>query len=244
MNPTVDIKALRRTNGILTAGTWLLTAGVVSYSLTTAAAFVEGYSRWELGGIVLALMVDLAFVMSLQADAVLARHDVTDLGAWPAAFRWFTGAACVFLNTWYYVQRGDVIGVAVHLIAPTLLLLLSEVAPVYRRAMARVIAGHAAAEAAPAPPAREVVTLDREPDADPEPEVVTEVPLVAEIATVEAPKPAPAPAVAVPPALVAHAQRIADTHKANTGLPMDAETLRVQLNLPAAMADSIAAQLT
>ncbi|MEV7565180.1 DUF2637 domain-containing protein [Streptomyces tanashiensis] len=53
----------------------------------------------------------------------------------------------------------------------------------------------------------------------------------------------PAPAVAVPPALLAHAQKIADAHRAQTGAPIDAETLRTRHGMPAALADSIALQL-
>lgn len=143
----VDLGALRRTGRVLTIGTWALIAGVVAYSLMTSAPFVAEYSRWEGGGIVLALMVDMAFIMSLQADAVLSRHGVA-LGGWPRAFRWFTGTACAFLNTWHYVEAGDPIGVALHTIAPVLLLFVSEVAPIYRRAIAEIIAAHVAAAAA------------------------------------------------------------------------------------------------
>jgi hypothetical protein len=60
----------------------------------------------------------------------------------------------------------------------------------------------------------------------------------------EQPAPAPSvPAVAVPPALLAHAQKIADAHRAQTGSPIDAETLRTRHGMPAALADSIALQL-
>ncbi|MER7539561.1 DUF2637 domain-containing protein [Streptomyces sp. NPDC097704] len=62
----------------------------------------------------------------------------------------------------------------------------------------------------------------------------------------ERPEPAPsapAPAVPVPPALLAHAQKIADAHRAQTGEPIDAETLRTRHGMPAALADSIALQL-
>ncbi|WP_372350200.1 DUF2637 domain-containing protein [Streptomyces sp. KL116D] len=56
------------------------------------------------------------------------------------------------------------------------------------------------------------------------------------------PAPAPAP-VNVPPALVERAQKIADAHRAATGDPIDAATLRARLGVPAPMADSLAAQL-
>ncbi|MFF0429558.1 DUF2637 domain-containing protein [Streptomyces sp. NPDC004520] len=60
----------------------------------------------------------------------------------------------------------------------------------------------------------------------------------------ERPEPAPsAPAVPVPPALLAHAQKIADAHRAQTGAPIDAETLRTRHGMPAALANSIAHQL-
>lgn len=58
------------------------------------------------------------------------------------------------------------------------------------------------------------------------------------------PEPEPTPtAVAVPPALVAHAQKVADDHRARTGFPIDADTLRTRLGVPPQMADAIAAEL-
>ncbi|GHJ92663.1 SpdA2 protein [Streptomyces sp. NE5-10] len=68
------------------------------------------------------------------------------------------------------------------------------------------------------------------PEEQPEPEPVPEpVPVV--------------PAVVVPPALMAHAQKIADAHRTQTGRPIDAETLRIRHGMPPALADSIALQL-
>ncbi|XUM00384.1 DUF2637 domain-containing protein [Streptomyces venezuelae ATCC 10712] len=70
------------------------------------------------------------------------------------------------------------------------------------------------------------------PEPEPEPEPVPE----------PAPEPEPAP-VAVPPALVAHAQKVADDYRARTGYPIDADTLRARLGVPPLMASAIAAQL-
>ncbi|MFC8505989.1 DUF2637 domain-containing protein [Streptomyces sp. NPDC057411] len=57
-------------------------------------------------------------------------------------------------------------------------------------------------------------------------------------------EPAPvAPAVTVPPALLDHARKIADTHHAQTGAPIDATTLRARLGVPAPLADAITIQL-
>ncbi|MEV5491877.1 DUF2637 domain-containing protein [Streptomyces bobili] len=54
----------------------------------------------------------------------------------------------------------------------------------------------------------------------------------------------PAPgAPTVPAALLDHARKLADTHRASTGSPMTAEALAARLGLPAPMTDAIAAQL-
>ncbi|MGW8952661.1 DUF2637 domain-containing protein [Streptomyces sp. NPDC055709] len=64
---------------------------------------------------------------------------------------------------------------------------------------------------------------------------------------VEAAEPVPALAAAppadVPPALVDHARKLADAHRASTGTPIDAATLRDRLGLPSPMADQLAAHL-
>jgi hypothetical protein len=55
--------------------------------------------------------------------------------------------------------------------------------------------------------------------------------------------PAARPAPAVPAALVAHARKVADAHRTRTGSPIDIDTLRARLGVPAPLADAIAAQL-
>ncbi|MGW7195824.1 DUF2637 domain-containing protein [Streptomyces chryseus] len=59
-----------------------------------------------------------------------------------------------------------------------------------------------------------------------------------------APEPAPAPATPVPPALVTHARKVADDHRARTGTPIDIPTLRARLGVPLPLAEAIATQLT
>lgn len=147
-----DVKALERTSRVITAGTWFIIGGVILYSLMVTTPFVAAHSPkgdWQLAAPVLGLMMDAAFVMSLQADSVLARHGVTGLGPWPRAFRWFTGLGSLFLNVWVSVQASDWTGTALHALAPLLLLFVSEVGPVWRASMARLIADAelAAAEA-------------------------------------------------------------------------------------------------
>ncbi|MFG2302382.1 DUF2637 domain-containing protein [Actinacidiphila glaucinigra] len=97
-----------------------------------------------------------------------------------------------------------------------------------------------AADTAPAPepvPAAEPapqVTVERAPDS------VPELPA----SPVPAPVPAPVSLPSVPPALLAHARKVADTHHAATGQLIDTATLRTRLGVPPALADVIAAQLT
>ncbi|MFF2366296.1 DUF2637 domain-containing protein [Streptomyces sp. NPDC058122] len=53
----------------------------------------------------------------------------------------------------------------------------------------------------------------------------------------------PTPAVTVPVALLDHARKIADSHRAATGSPMAADALSARLGLPGPMTAAIAAQL-
>ncbi|MFE9767025.1 hypothetical protein ACFYPC_21305 [Streptomyces sp. NPDC005808] len=129
-------KTIRRTRRVLTGGRWFLITGLVFYSLMTTTPFVSAHSEWRWSGFVLGLIVDAAFIMALSAESTLARHGVTKLGAWPVAFRWLTGLSSVFLNVWLSVSARDAVGVAVHLIAPALVMLLAEVGPVYMAALA------------------------------------------------------------------------------------------------------------
>ncbi|MFF4356199.1 DUF2637 domain-containing protein [Streptomyces sp. NPDC001604] len=84
------------------------------------------------------------------------------------------------------------------------------------------------------------------PDIEPEPTPAAE-PSAAltteETPALPAPAPAAAPAVPVPPALVAHARKVADEHRARTGQEIDPGALRARLGVPPAIADAIATQL-
>ncbi|MFJ3340017.1 hypothetical protein ACIPT3_02355 [Streptomyces diastaticus] len=132
----MDTKAIVRTRRVLTGGRWFLITGLVFYSLMTTTPFVSAHSEWAWSGWVLGLIVDAAFIMALSAEGTLAKYGVTSLGAWPVAFRWVTGLSSVFLNVWLSVSARDWVGVAVHLIAPALVMLLAEVGPVYMKALA------------------------------------------------------------------------------------------------------------
>ncbi|MFK0229714.1 DUF2637 domain-containing protein [Streptomyces sp. NPDC090303] len=87
--------------------------------------------------------------------------------------------------------------------------------------------------------------IERDDVAEPEPEIAPAPALPSpepEPVPEAAQEPEPAP-VAVPPALVAHARKIADDYRTRTGYPMDADTLRTRLGVPPLMANAIAAQL-
>ncbi|MFE5621697.1 helix-turn-helix domain-containing protein [Streptomyces virginiae] len=127
---------ITNTRRILTGGQWFLITGLVFYSLMTTTPLVAEHSKWAWSGAALGLIVDAAFIMALSAESTLARHSVTKLGAWPVAFRWFTGLSSVFLNVWASVSAQDWVGVAIHMIAPALVMLLAEVGPVYMAALA------------------------------------------------------------------------------------------------------------
>ncbi|MFI9027231.1 DUF2637 domain-containing protein [Streptomyces sp. NPDC053560] len=102
-------------------------------------------------------------------------------------------------------------------------------------------------------PAPEPVTVERAsepPPAElPAPETVPEEapdaadePSPEPVAVAPSPRPAPS-APTVPPALLDHARKVADTHQATTGSPIDADALRARLGVPPALADAITAQL-
>ncbi|MGW7572478.1 DUF2637 domain-containing protein [Streptomyces sp. NPDC054765] len=100
-------------------------------------------------------------------------------------------------------------------------------------------------------PVTKSVTVER-PVASPPVELPTPVPVSTEVPeATEEPSPEPAPvtprpaasAPAVPPALLDHARKIADTHRASTGSPIDSATLRARLGVPPVLADAITAQL-
>ncbi|MDJ1644228.1 DUF2637 domain-containing protein [Streptomyces pakalii] len=88
---------------------------------------------------------------------------------------------------------------------------------------------------APAPEPAADVTVERAPEPAPE--------LPAASSGEPAPLPPPVPAVTVPPALLDHARKLSDAHRATTGARIDSTTLRARLGVPAPLADAITAQL-
>ncbi|POX36729.1 hypothetical protein C3486_32035 [Streptomyces sp. Ru73] len=94
-------------------------------------------------------------------------------------------------------------------------------------------------ERAPEPPPVELPAPETGPEEAPE---AAEEPSPEPVAVAPSPRPAPS-APAVPPALLDHARKVADTHQAATGTPIDADTLRARLGVPPVLAEAISAQL-
>ncbi|QES07471.1 DUF2637 domain-containing protein [Streptomyces venezuelae] len=97
----------------------------------------------------------------------------------------------------------------------------------------------------PAPPASEThPVVEPEPigETSADPERVPESDAVAKLEPTP-PVPTTAPTVPVPAALVEHARKLAADHRTRTGHPIDTDTLRARLGVPAPMADAIVAQL-
>lgn len=129
---TSELKSVTRTRKVVNFMLWVIVAGAVFYSLMTSTPLVSAHSIWHWSGWALGLLTDAAFILSISADAMLSKHGLGG-GRWAVAFRWVTGLASLFLNTWSSVAHGDWVGVAIHSIAPVILVFAAEVAPIYRR---------------------------------------------------------------------------------------------------------------
>ena len=129
---TNELRSVGRTRRIVNGAVWVIASAAILFSLMTGAPLVSAHSEWRWTGWLLPVLVDAALVLSLSADAVLSKHGLRG-GRWPTGFRWVTGLASLFLNTWGSLSSGDWVGVAIHSIAPVILICTSEVAPIYRR---------------------------------------------------------------------------------------------------------------
>ncbi|MDH6120259.1 hypothetical protein ABH930_006221 [Kitasatospora sp. GAS204A] len=165
---------IRRTGLVLSAGTWILIIAVCTFSAMTGTQFIGAHSPWHWSGWILATSIDVAFVMSLQTDATLARYGVRS-GHWPAAFRLLTGAFSVFVNIGDAALHHDPVGIVVHLIAPALLLVLGEAGPAWQLQLVNLRQGaHPMSASSTTPDDRgahlipEVRTPETDPPADAE----------------------------------------------------------------------------
>ncbi|MBZ4322480.1 hypothetical protein JNW98_24425 [Streptomyces sp. SCA2-4] len=132
---------LRSVEKTLAAGTWAITFGAVLFSVLTVTPLVRGVTAqgWSWTAPILPLVVDAAVVIVIRLDSAIARLGGR-AGAWPTALRWLTGTMTLALNIGDSALHGDAVGVAVHAVAPILLIVTAEASLAYRRAITAALA--------------------------------------------------------------------------------------------------------
>ncbi len=125
----------------LSGGTWLIVCGAMLYSILTVTPLMAAHTaeQWDWTAPILPLVVDAAVVIVVKLDDVLARLGGHG-GRWPVVLRWMTGLMTLALNTADSALKKDLVGVAVHSVAPLLLIVTAETSLAYRRAIARAVA--------------------------------------------------------------------------------------------------------
>ncbi|MFJ6616993.1 DUF2637 domain-containing protein [Kitasatospora sp. NPDC091335] len=138
---------IRSAEKALAVGTWTITLGAVLYSVLTVTPLMSHHTPkdWGWTAPILPLVVDAAVVIVVRMDSTLTRLD-GDGGRWPAVLRWMTGAMTVLLNVGQSALDHDKVGVAVHSVAPLLLIVTAETSLAYRRAIAAALTARAARE--------------------------------------------------------------------------------------------------
>lgn len=132
---------IRSAERALSVGTWLIVAGAMLYSILTVTPLAAQHTprEWTWTAPILPLVVDAAVVIVVRLDAVLARLGGHG-GRWPIALRWMTGCMTLALNVADSALHKDLVGVAVHAVAPLLLIVTAETGLAYRRAIAAAVA--------------------------------------------------------------------------------------------------------
>jgi hypothetical protein len=130
-------------------GTWLIVCGAMLYSILTVTPLMARHTAgaWDWTAPILPLVVDAAVVIVVKLDDVLARLGGQG-GRWPVALRWMTGSMTLALNVADSALARDMVGVAVHAVAPLLLIVTAETSLAYRRAIAAAVAALEAEEKA------------------------------------------------------------------------------------------------
>ncbi|MFI1410845.1 DUF2637 domain-containing protein [Streptomyces sp. NPDC020707] len=131
---------IRSAERALSVGTWLIVAGAMLYSILTVTPLAAAHTpdRWDWTAPILPLVVDAAVVIVVRLDAVLARLGGNG-GRWPIALRWMTGCMTLALNVADSALKNDLVGVAVHAVAPLLLIVTAETGLAYRRAITTAV---------------------------------------------------------------------------------------------------------
>jgi hypothetical protein len=137
----VNAVQIRSAERALSVGTWLIVAGAMLYSILTVTPLAAAHTpdKWDWTAPILPLVVDAAVVIVVRLDAVLARLGGHG-GRWPVVLRWMTGCMTLALNVADSALKNDLVGVAVHAVAPLLLIVTAETGLAYRRAITAAVA--------------------------------------------------------------------------------------------------------
>ncbi|MFH8575426.1 DUF2637 domain-containing protein [Streptomyces zaomyceticus] len=140
---------IRSAERALSVGTWLIVSGAMLYSVLTVTPLMAAHTadEWDWTAPILPIVVDAAVVIVVRLDSVLARLGGHG-GRWPIALRWMTGCMTLALNIADSALRKDLVGVAVHAVAPLLLIVTAETGLAYRKAITNALAAHQARERA------------------------------------------------------------------------------------------------
>lgn len=140
MKPPLTPKQIAAAEKTLSVGTWLITAGAILFSVLTVTPLVKRVTPdgWDWTAPILPLVVDAAVVIVIRLDSVVSRLGGSG-GGWPVVLRWLTGLFTVALNVGDSAWRQDPAGVAVHAVAPLLLIVTAEAGLAYRRAIAKAL---------------------------------------------------------------------------------------------------------
>ncbi|QES42930.1 DUF2637 domain-containing protein [Streptomyces venezuelae] len=131
---------IRSAERALSVGTWLIVAGAMLYSILTVTPLAAAHTpaKWAWTAPILPTVVDAAVLIVIRLDAVLVLLGGHG-GRWPIVLRWMTGCMTLALNVADSALRKDLVGVAVHAVAPLLLIVTAEAGLAYRRAIAAAV---------------------------------------------------------------------------------------------------------
>ncbi|MFF9309526.1 DUF2637 domain-containing protein [Streptomyces sp. NPDC014748] len=213
-------------------------AGALSFAHLHDLAAAAGQSGWKAW----------AYPVSVDLLLVAAWRRLRSEGPSRLAWCWFVVALCASLGanvaTAGFLDLAD---------PPAPLRLGIAGWPALAFLGGTLLAHSPATESRPVPSAAAADRPDAEPQ-DEEPAPAAELapaaealpePAATSAPVAEAPAAqAPAPAPPVPAVLINHARKVADEYRTRTGSPIDTDTLRSRLGVPADLADAIAAHLT
>ncbi|MES9808825.1 DUF2637 domain-containing protein [Streptomyces cinereoruber] len=131
---------IRSAERALSVGTWLIVAGAMLYSVLTVTPLAAAHTpdEWDWTAPILPIVVDAAVVIVVRLDSVLARLGGHG-GRWPVVLRWMTGGMTLALNIADSALKKDLVGVAVHAVAPLLLIVTAETGLAYRTAITNAL---------------------------------------------------------------------------------------------------------